>query len=51
MYKLKTDPVQIPFIYHSIILKIINMFISELDFISSSLKNRIESMFQLDYLF
>lgn len=41
MFKIKSDPVQIPFIYHARILKLMNLFISELDSISTSLKQRI----------
>ena len=51
MYKIRSDPVQIPFLYHCRILKIMNLFIKELDSVSTSLKNRLQAMFSMDYLF
>jgi hypothetical protein len=50
MYKFKSNPVQVPFIYHAKILRLMNLFIAELDSVSTSLKNRIESMFNVEYL-
>jgi hypothetical protein len=51
MYKIKADPLQVPFIYHSRILELVNLFIAELDSVSMSLKQRLESMFTMEYLF
>ncbi len=50
MYKFKPDPVQVPYIYHAKIMKLMNLFVKELDSVSTSLKNRIEAMFGVEYL-
>jgi hypothetical protein len=40
--------VQVPFLYHAKILKLMNLFIAQLESVSTSLKNRIEAMFPVE---
>lgn len=49
--KFKADPLQVPFIYHRYILKLLILLIQELGSAGNALKNRLKEYISLEFIF